>query len=815
MNNNIYHRKQNYIVDRDIEAENILLEIQSIVSSKVKFIYSTTATGKSTLSEKVVASLNSEYTFRIKTLNKNQRNNTPAGEYFYLLFKKMYDTLKNKGNYSLEYYIKKKLDKNIQKELIFNYLEQWANRANLFTVLFTGLLYFVQKWFKIGFYHLENIVSETSLLTKKIQYYYIIYILSNIPCTIIFENFQNIDAQSLDKIIECINQTKKHKNYYIFEYTLNELNAFQDLENLKDLIADCGVDIELMELEDLESTFLPDFVEKHFEVSVLSENFNQDLAAFYKDQNSGNLREIIDFTLNYKDRFFLSENGETLKLIQSLQNLDRIVLFTIIYVNESYTEDQIISFWSEKVFSEDRLKSAIKHLKEYKLIDVSEEKVVLAHASILDTCLNNRTLFNEINTLVYKHLKKYYMQIWENKSLLYSESINIWEIILQLCHYNEPEELWTLFKDIRNNAFITLSPETAWMYINAYVEKTLDHLIQDECKLSAILNICFEFELYEEGYSIFKQIETRINLEKYPVLIVYKSMYLSALDLHKENIKFYHKNKELMINDSDIALNLSLIVLSSYRSLAMKTEWFDLYYNLIKTKEYKCKLEYGYLLRLSDMYFNRKDSVKYIKKSIRFFRKKKQVHQCGKSMITAAHTYAGLGRKNVALIYIKSAEKQLKDKIMGKHMLLVNKAVIYLLKNKKNKLIWDYLDEATLTAVVPFDKLAIIVNKLAWKIANKDCNNIQLLIKQGERYVRLEPDRHIHALFYYNAYYLYKLNNNVVNADKYLELCKKNMEYCTPVKDRLTGNRSSNNKEVLKHEFHICFLSYWTYDILM
>lgn len=814
MKKNIYCRKQNYIVDRDIETENILLEIQSSESSKIKFIYSTTAKGKSTLSEKVAGRLNNEYTFRIKTLNKNQRNNTLAGEYFNLLFKKMYEALKNKDIYSLEYYIKKKLDKSLQKKLIFNYLEQWANSANLFTVLFTALLYFAQKWFKMGFYDLENIISGTSLLTKKIQHHYIIYILNVISCTIIFENFQNIDTQSLDKIIDCIDQTKARKNYYIFEYTLNEYNNIYDLENLKDLIADCGVDIELMELEDLEHTYLPDFIENHFEVSVLTENFNQDLTSFYKDQNTGNLREIIDFTLNYQDGFYLSENGETLKLIRSLSNLELIVLFTVIYVNESYTGDQIINFWSERNFSEDKLKSAIHHLKEYKLLDVSGKKVILAHASILDTCINNRKLFNEINTLVYKNLKKYYMQIWETKTLPYSEYINIWEIILQLCHYNEPEELWILFKDIRDTAFISLSPETAWMYINAYIEKTLDHLIQDKNKLSIILNICFEFELYKEGYSLFAQIEERINLEKYPVLIVYKSMYLSALDLHTENIAFYKKYKQLMAKNSDIIFNLSLIVLSSYRSLAMKKEWFDLYNALINTREYKSKLEYGYLLRLSDMYFNRKDSIKYIRKSICFFRKKQQIHQCGKSMITAAHTYAGLGKKNIALAYIKSAEKQLKDKIMGKHMLLVNKAVIYLLKNRKSKLIWDYLDEANLTAVVPFDKLAIIVNKLAWKIANKDCNNIQLLIKQGERYVELEPDKHIHALFYYNAYYLYKLSNDDVNANKYLCLCEKNMKYCSPVQDRLNGNRSANNKEVLKHEFHICFLSYWTYDIL-
>ena len=757
MKKNKYKRKQDYIVDREVEARTIADEIESNAGSRVRFIYSATATGKSTLSEKVIAFLDHSNTFRIKTLNKNKRNNTLAGEYFCLLFKKVYSSLKSREGYSLEYYIKNKLDKNIQKELISCYLEQWATRANMFTVLFTGIFYFIQKFFNIGFFDLNNIISGNSLLSKKIQYHYIVYVLSALPCVIIIENFQNIDRQSFDEIINCIDSTKAAKNYYIFEYTLSENTSMEDLENMKDLLADCGVEIKLMELCDLDSAYLPDFIENHFETNILSENFNTDLQNFYAHLETGNLREVIDFTLNYDGNLSYGEEGETLKLIQGLSQIEIMLLFTIIYVNEKYSEEQLIDFWAQRGFSEKNQKNALKVLTEYRLIDYTENRITISHASILDICMNNRELFEDINSMTYNNLKNYYMSVWKNSNLLDAECINVWDIILQLFYYNKPEELWTLFENIKNNVFLVLTPETAWLYINSYFQRALDIIIEDQEKISTILNLCFEFELYKEGYSLFSQIETKKELEACPILIIYKSMYLSALDCHEENIKFYNHYIQLVEVNSNIAFNLGLIALSSYRSLALETNWFNLYYELMNNDTYKDMPEYGYLLRLSDMYFDRQSSIKYIKKSISFFKKRNFIHQSGKSMITAAHTYAGLGKKRIALWYIKSAEKQLKDKIMGKHMLLVNKAVIYLLMNRKDKLIWAYLDEANLTAVVPFDKLAIIVNKLAWKISNKDCSNVQLLINQGERYTRLEPDKHIHALFYYNAYYLFSV----------------------------------------------------------
>lgn len=291
-------------------------------------------------------------------------------------------------------------------------------------------------------------------------------------------------------------------------------------------------------------------------------------------------------------------------------------------------------------------------------------------------------------------------------------------------------------------------------------------------------------------------------------------MLFSALDLHKDNIIFYEKNINKYKFNPYIFYNLKLIVLSSYRSLNRIQECLNIDRELKGDKKFKVKREYGFFLRLSEMYLSRDKSVKNLKKSCSLFKKRKMTIQYGKSLIAYAFVSAVLGHLRRAAWIIQKAEKQLKGSSVGTHMFKVNKAAIRLYQGKFGAETWELLESAEKTAVVPFDKLAIIVNKLVWCYENKDYTYLNLLEAQGINLVKQEPDRHIHALFYYDMYLIHFNLNHKTKARKYYDLASKEASACKPIYARLNNKPTPETKFVLKYKWHVCFLAYWTYDIL-
>ena len=100
-------------------------------------------------------------------------------------------------------------------------------------------------------------------------------------------------------------------------------------------------------------------------------------------------------------------------------------------------------------------------------------------------------------------------------------------------------------------------------------------------------------------------------------------------------------------------------------------------------------------------------------------------------------------------------------------MLLVNRAAIMLLDNDFSEEVWDLLEQSELSAVVPFDKLAILNNKLIWCIENKAFMKADLIVNQIRRLFSFEPDKHLHSFMNYNLYLFYSELGVISEAEKY------------------------------------------------
>ncbi|MEE0964719.1 MAG: hypothetical protein U0L73_10990 [Ruminococcus bromii] len=203
-----------------------------------------------------------------------------------------------------------------------------------------------------------------------------------------------------------------------------------------------------------------------------------------------------------------------------------------------------------------------------------------------------------------------------------------------------------------------------------------------------------------------------------------------------------------------------------------------------------------------------------MKRSLKNFDKQNLPEQKAKTLITYTHVLGGLGKIDLAKKQIAQAECLLEGKILGKHMLLVNQAVLDLVDGNFNRETYRLLDMAENSAIVPFDKIAIIVNKLVWCYENNRFDLIHMLAKKSETLLPLEPDRHVHSLLYYNLYACYKKENKNLIANKYLQKAKETMNYCEPVKNRILGKATRETQFILTKPWHICYLTYWTFDVL-
>lgn len=329
-----------------------------------------------------------------------------------------------------------------------------------------------------------------------------------------------------------------------------------------------------------------------------------------------------------------------------------------------------------------------------------------------------------------------------------------------------------------------------------------------------IAQICYRCELYENGLSCLEILESCSEITL-PIFYILKCLFLSALDRHRESIISACAAQMTWNNDYRIVLNTKLILLNNFRSVnnnnACKTIGMDIEGN----SEYKKYPEYGYFLRLSNLYLDRQSSTDKIRESAEFFHKIGNDVQEGKSLIAWANHLALNGQIKEAKNALSKANRKLKNTNFGYHMILVNKAAINLLDGDYTEETWDLLDQAELSTVVPFDKLAVLNNKLIWCIENKSYTRAELIINQIDRLFTFEPDKHLLSFMNYNLYLFYTDLKMFSEADIHYKKADKLKRYCTTLNLRMTHQSVPEKQFLLSKRWHVCFLEYWTFDILM
>ena len=295
--------------------------------------------------------------------------------------------------------------------------------------------------------------------------------------------------------------------------------------------------------------------------------------------------------------------------------------------------------------------------------------------------------------------------------------------------------------------------------------------------------------------------------------MLHKLLYLSALDQHEDVIDLFESIKSEISLESRIGLNMMLACLSSYRYTGKIEECLVFHKKILHNPIYKTYPEYAIFLRLTNIYLPNRKSIKYAKRSVKLLDKQNNIYQKGKSQITYAKLLAGLGKNKKALCILEQAEKSLENYSIRGNVLWVDEADILMDQGVYDGRVWDLLQKSEFTAVIPYDKLAIIIVKLAWCYENNEFTKANRLIERGQNIISLEPDHHIHALFYYNAYAVLNKAGEITRSQDFLTKSYALKEHSRYIRARIDGPKTKEEKNRIKHPWYIIYLSFWNHDI--
>lgn len=815
----IIWQQSDVIVDREVESDEIVKLIgQKWDKKTVHYIWSETAIGKTSLISKVIEKYDDSDcdVIRIKTKPCNNDNGDTAWYYMQELFDaitKYFEKLEEENGYALTFdnFLNECNDDSVNRTRLAADLETLFGSDSKKGVIKNVCYVALKKLFKLNEYSTELFKHDTSVKAVLVRINYIGYVLKKRKILLIIDNFQNIDDQSLNCFRDWLNDTDS-ATYFIFEFTHNSNSDKFDKQ--RDFFTGLGAKVIKTELAPIDKTYIIDVV--HRNVKNLSDDiaFNINVVNHYEEVSLGNLRELIDYSVAYEQHDDTNEienndteNG-TYQVLHSIDNHETLAMLSLII----YHKGKIKRKSAEMIFSPELdISKAINELLVLNLIEETDDFYELKHASIIDQWEKHIDEFEQINAVVYSRTKNYYLGYLESSNI--GESNEAWTRLLYLYSKVEPFEIKSLLPQLESQIIISISPEDSWTYIKQLYDIIKNDVPKNKDLLFRLLEICYKLELYANGYEIFSFLENSGEFSNSNLFLLHKLLYLSALDQHEDVIDLFESIKSEISLESRIGLNMMLACLSSYRYTGKIEECLVFHKKILHNPIYKTYPEYAIFLRLTNIYLPNRKSIKYAKRSVKLLDKQNNIYQKGKSQITYAKLLAGLGKNKKALCILEQAEKSLENYSIRGNVLWVDEADILMDQGVYDGRVWDLLQKSEFTAVIPYDKLAIIIVKLAWCYENNEFTKANRLIERGQNIISLEPDHHIHALFYYNAYAVLNKAGEITRSQDFLTKSYALKEHSRYIRARIDGPKTKEEKNRIKHPWYIIYLSFWNHDI--
>ncbi len=815
------------IIDREDDIKQISDCLKNAKCTQVHTIYAQTGYGKSFFTEKLAREnqFSGWNTIRICPIPKNAESSVPEGNYLDLTFETLMTYYKQLGHKELcfESYIVSGKNKLLEKMAISEFLDESSFITNKFSAIFRLAKTESKRLMKIGVFNPYFIINDSSPISRSIKSDYIRFLLNHTHILLIIENIQNIDNMSMKYLLDWINETKDKKHGFIFEYTISDYNDINNIKVFQNTIIKTGVQVFECRLEKMPVEYIADVIDSQVEDHPSDIHFNIDARRHYEEMSNGNLWDLIDFARVYdkdKEKQIIVTNTPTLSILKDLSQ-EAQYLFSIIASHNGTINDGLLKYiWtnyfsnkSEEYYNEKRSELLFNNTIMIRVTNGSDI-ISISHASILDVWDLNKADFNSINKDTYKRLKRFYEENYSGDIHIVSKQFS-WQMLARIYGHISPENIEGLLNDFKQNIMRTISRENTWNYIKMLVDATCNSIDKFTSAYFKILQICCNAALYQEGFYCISLMEKSLDIYKTKNLLLNKVLFLSILDRHDDAIMIYNDaiiNTEL---DQKTIIKLKLLILNSLIVNGNITECKKIDKELTSIKGFKSLPEYAYYLRLTNIYKQPSKAVKDAKKSIHLFHKRHDFIQEGKSYITYSKLLSSIGKHKKAIKMIDAARRLLSETNDGLSCIYNNWAGYLLLSGVHSSEIWDYLDIAELYSFSTYDKLSVIQNKLAWCYENDSFTRLELLENKALELIELEPSKFLQCTTLYNLFVTMRKAGYKEKARYYYSRVLLLKNQCSYVKARIDGITWETRyiKPRLKKPYHICYLSFWVFDL--
>ena len=813
------------IIDRENDVNQIKNLLSEAIKSQVHIVFAKSGYGKSSFATKLIQeSMFSNWNIiRVKTIPKNADSDVPEGDYLELIFNAMMKHFKTKGHANLffETYLVNGKNKLLENLALNETIDTFASIESIKKSLPKLLGTASKRLFRTGVFNPHAIINDTSPISRSIKTDYIHYLFEQARIFLIIENIQNIDNLSYKFLLDWINDTKDKKHGFLFEFTISESHDVQEMKFFQQSISRTGVEVYECELEKMPIEYIADIIESQLEDHPSDIHFTIQAQQHYKNYSDGNLWDLIDFARVYDNTVeHIELPAPTLSILRNLSREAQYIVSILVCHSGMIYKPLLDYIWLnyfsnkplcdlEKIYSE--LINA--YTVQIRKTEISDQ-IAISHASILDVWQSAGSEFIEIDRETYKRLDNFYNDNYYGKIHTVDKQSS-WQMLIRIYAINKPDKIMELLDDFKLNLMKTISRDNTWNYLKLLILHTQSRIAELETIYFRILQICCSASLYKEGYSCIELMEHQIDIEKNDNLLLNKLLFLSILDNHNSVIELYKKALENTTIYSHTWIKLKLLVLNSYIALGDRKSCLKINDELTRMRGFKNKPEYAIYLRLTNIYINPSRAIKDAKKSITIFHRQGDYNQEGKSYITYSKLLSSLGKHKKAIKMIKRAEELLIDSNDGLSCIYNNLAGYLLLSGEYGSEVWNYLDIAEIYSVSTYDKLSVILNKLAWCYENNSFIRLDLLENRALELIELEPSQFIHCTTFYNLYVTMKKAGMEDKANKYYLRAIALKDKCSCVKARIDGItwKTRYLKPRIKTPYHICYLSFWVFDL--
>lgn len=813
------------IVDRDEDICQLVKRLHAAESSQVHVVYSKTGYGKSSFSTKLIQeSFFSDWEIvQVVTMPQNVATNVQEGDYLDLVFTAMRKHFSSEEHkeLSFENYISKGKNKMIKRESLNTAIDTISSVklserpiSKLFALL-------IKRWLKAGIYNPYIIINDQSPIARSVKSDYIHNVFEQARILLIIENIQNIDNTSYKYLLDWINDTKDKKHAFLFEYTISDEVSIDRMKDFCRAFSKTGAETYEEELSKMPLEYIADVIESQVEDRPSDIRFTVEAQNHYNQYSDGNLWELINYARMYEGHKQQSElQTPTLSSLRNLSNEAKYIISILVCHSGIISKSVLEYIWYNCFLSEfnDSLTMIYAELYEACMIcalqSISDEQIAISHASIIDVWRTYGSNFIVIDKEVGKRLTMFYRDNYYGDIHIVEKQI-AWQMLICLYAEHQPKEIMQLLDDFTVNLMKNISRESTWRYLELLIKNTQHNISKLQDVYFKILQICRNASLFEEGYLCIELMERYIDIEQNSALFLHKLSYLSILDKHNVVIELYEKALHTFEIYSSVWIKMKLAVLNSYIALGDKATCLKIDKELKRTPAFKLQPEYAIYLRLTNIYAKPSKAVHDAKKSIKLFRASGNRRQEGKSLITYSKLLSSLGKHKKAIRMIIQAKELLSEYNEGMSCIYNNLAGYLLLLGKHGQDVWAYLDIAELYSVSTYDKLSVILNKLAWCYENNSYIRLDLLENRALDLIELEPTLLIHCTIFYNLYVVMEKAGIKHKADEYYRCAVALKNHCSFVKARIDGvtRKTRYLKPRLKKPYHICYLSYWMFDL--